>query len=65
MKPGMLITILLALAIVSAVTAWISARRFVRRKVPDERRRVSGVIWGGMMAFVFAFTALWMWLDFA
>jgi hypothetical protein len=65
MKPEMLSMIFLALAVVCAITAWISARRFVQRKVPDERRRMSGVIWGGTMAFVFAFGALWMWLDFA
>jgi hypothetical protein len=40
MKPEMLIAILLALAVASAITAWISARRFLRHV---EGRTAAGV----------------------
>ena len=65
MKPEMLITILLVLAVVSAAATWISARRFVQPKVPDERPKVSGVMWGGLMSLGFAFGAVWMWSNIA
>jgi hypothetical protein len=64
MKPEMLAVILFALAVAAAITAWISAGRFIRR-VPGERRRVSGVIWGSVMAAVFAFAGIWTWLEFS